>query len=99
VCPTQSNRKYFLFTQPRSDVNWSVLGRACCNTCTSYQLLLTASTFTREPFSANPIGWLSTLGSGRRFRSVVVKPSRPSTKVFGRFGISARGFHRDVTYR
>src|SRR6267142_2408478 len=93
----QSNFKYFLFTQPRSAVNGSTFCLACCSTCTSYQLSLTVSTLTRDPFSASPIGSLSVPGSGRRFKSVVVTPSRPMIKVLAMLGMFTSGFQCEVT--
>src|SRR5687767_12961876 len=79
-----SNFRYCLFTQPRSEKLGSVLGLPCSSTWISYQfalLPLMLSTLTREPAAAIPTRSLAELGPARKFRSVVVKASRPMGPV------------------
>src|SRR2546427_10826862 len=51
----QSNFKYFLFTQPRSDELGLSFWRPCSTTSTSHQLLLALIMRTRDPCSASPM--------------------------------------------
>src|SRR5687768_2387607 len=79
-----SNFRYCLFTQPRSCEPGSDFGRLCSSTWTSHQLALLPlmlRTFTREPAAATPTRSLAELGPARKFRSVVVKASRPMGPV------------------
>src|SRR5688572_10575123 len=97
----QSNFIKRLLTHPRSDEYGSVLGRLCSTTSTSTQLLLLSALriLTFEPDSAKPMGWFPLLlATGRRLRSVVVTPSRPTTMMSEVPGIDANGFQLVVTY-
>src|SRR6185369_5864287 len=92
----QSNFTYIFRIQPRSEEYGSVLGRACSNTCTSYQLGSAFKILTFDPDSASPIGaLLAALALGRKLTSVVVTPWRP---IGSTFCIVVSGFQCVVTY-